>query len=66
MKNLAASGMTMIIVTHEIQFARDIAGTVAVMADGIIIERGPAQNVFSRPQDPRTKAFLLRSLRSDH
>ncbi|HEY4249625.1 MAG TPA: amino acid ABC transporter ATP-binding protein [Roseomonas sp.] len=63
-KGLAASGMTMVIVTHEIQFARDVADTVAVMADGVIIETGPAREVLTRPQDPRTRAFLARSLPS--
>ncbi|WP_306890587.1 amino acid ABC transporter ATP-binding protein [Ancylobacter amanitiformis] len=61
-KGLAATGMTMIIVTHEIQFARDVADTAAVMSDGAIIEMGPARDVLSRPTDPRTKTFLARSL----
>ena len=64
-KGLAASGMTMIIVTHEIQFARDVADTAAVMSDGVIIEMGPARDVLSRPTDPRTRTFLARSL-PDH
>jgi ABC-type polar amino acid transport system ATPase subunit len=63
-KGLAASGMTMIIVTHEIPFARDVADTVAVMADGVIIESGPAREVLTRPRDLRTRTFLARSLRS--
>jgi polar amino acid transport system ATP-binding protein len=63
-KGLASTGMTMIIVTHEVQFARDIAGTVAVMADGVIIEQGPAVDVLSRPNDPRTRTFLARSLQN--
>ena len=64
-KGLAASGMTMIIVTHEIQFARDVADTVAVMGDGVIMEIGPAKEVLSRPKDPRTRAFLARSLQDE-
>ncbi|WP_307437717.1 amino acid ABC transporter ATP-binding protein [Labrys monachus] len=64
-KGLAATGMTMIIVTHEIQFARDVADTAAVMSDGVIIEMGPARDVLSRPTDPRTRTFLARSL-PDH
>lgn len=64
-KGLAAAGMTMIIVTHEIQFARDVADTAAVMSDGVIIEMGPAKDVLSRPTDPRTRTFLARSL-PDH
>jgi polar amino acid transport system ATP-binding protein len=63
-KGLAASGMTMIIVTHEIPFARDVADMVAVMADGVIIESGPARDVLTRPRDQRTRTFLARSLRS--
>ncbi len=61
-KGLAATGMTMIIVTHEIDFARDVADTVAVMSDGMIVESGPAREVLTRPKDPRTRAFLARSL----
>jgi polar amino acid transport system ATP-binding protein len=64
-KGLAASGMTMIIVTHEIQFARDVADRVAVMGDGVIMEIGPAKDVLTRPKDPRTRAFLARSLREE-
>lgn len=61
-KGLAATGMTMIVVTHEIQFARDVADTAAIMEDGVIIEVGPAKQVLTRPTDPRTRRFLARSL----
>jgi polar amino acid transport system ATP-binding protein len=61
-KGLAASGMTMIVVTHEIAFARQVADVAAVMADGIIIESGPARDVLTRPQDLRTRKFLAKSL----
>jgi polar amino acid transport system ATP-binding protein len=64
-KGLAASGMTMIVVTHEVQFARELADVAAVMADGVIIEVGPARDVLTRPQDPRTRKFLAKSLQ-DH
>jgi polar amino acid transport system ATP-binding protein len=64
-KGLAATGMTMIIVTHEVQFARDVADTVAVMGDGVIIESGPAREVLTRPRDRRTRTFLARSLQED-
>jgi len=64
-KGLASSGMTMIIVTHEVQFARDVADTVAVMGDGVIMEIGPAREVLTRPRDPRTRTFLARSLQQD-
>ncbi|NTJ11582.1 amino acid ABC transporter ATP-binding protein [Rhizobium lusitanum] len=62
MKDLASTGMTMIIVTHEIQFARDIADSIAIMADGAIIEHGPASSVLSSPKHPTTQSFLARSL----
>jgi polar amino acid transport system ATP-binding protein len=62
MKGLAGAGMTMIVVTHEIQFARQVADVAAVMADGVIIESGPASAVLTRPQDPRTRKFLAKSL----
>ncbi|CAN7303087.1 amino acid ABC transporter ATP-binding protein [Bosea sp. LjRoot9] len=65
-KGLAATGMTMIIVTHEVQFARDVADLVAVMADGVIIESGPPQSALSQPRDPRAQAFLARSLRQQN
>ena len=61
-KGLAASGMTMIVVTHEIRFARQVADVAAVMADGVIIESGPARQVLTEPQDPRTRQFLAASL----
>jgi polar amino acid transport system ATP-binding protein len=64
-KGLAATGMTMLIVTHEVQFARDVADVAAIMADGVIIESGPAKEVLSRPREPRTQAFLARSLQAE-
>ncbi len=62
MRQLAADGMTMIVVTHEIGFAREVADRVAFMADGRIVECGPAADVLTNPQDPRTRAFLRRVL----
>jgi ABC-type polar amino acid transport system ATPase subunit len=62
-RTLAATGMTMVIVTHEVQFAREIADLVAVMADGVIAELGPPGEVLANPQDPRVRSFLARSLR---
>jgi polar amino acid transport system ATP-binding protein len=62
-KSLAATGMTMIIVTHEVQFAREIGDVAAVMSDGVIAECGPAKEVLNRPADPRARAFLARALR---
>ena len=52
----------MIVVTHEIGFARQVGDVAAIMADGVIIESGPARDVLSRPQDPRTRKFLAKSL----
>lgn len=57
-KQLAEEHMTMIIVTHEMAFAREVADRVIFMADGIIQEEGPAEEVFGAPKSPRTKAFL--------
>ncbi|MBN9555708.1 MAG: amino acid ABC transporter ATP-binding protein, partial [Alphaproteobacteria bacterium] len=58
----AASGMTMIVVTHEMAFARDVADRVVMMADGQIVEEGPPAEIFSAPRHPRTQAFLARIL----
>ena len=64
-KSLAAAGMTMIVVTHEIQFARQVGDVAAVMADGVVIEAGPAREVLTSPKDPRTRKFLAKFLQ-DH
>ncbi|MFM2476126.1 amino acid ABC transporter ATP-binding protein [Celerinatantimonas sp. MCCC 1A17872] len=58
MKTLAKEGMTMMVVTHEMSFARDVADTLVVMEDGKIVEAGPAQTIFSNPQHSRTKVLL--------
>lgn len=58
MKNLAASGMTMLIVTHEMSFAAQVADRVVFMAEGRIEEEGPAKQVLKRPTNPRTQRFL--------
>jgi ABC-type polar amino acid transport system ATPase subunit len=57
-KTLADEGMTMIIVTHEMNFAREISDRVVVMAEGRIIEEGPPDIIFTAPKEARTKAFL--------
>ncbi|HEY4275460.1 MAG TPA: amino acid ABC transporter ATP-binding protein [Rhizomicrobium sp.] len=62
MRRLAASGMTMIVVTHEMAFAREVADRVVMMADGQVVEEGPPAQIFSAPSHPRTKAFLARIL----
>lgn len=61
-KELATQGMTMILVTHEMQFAREVADTVVVMADQTIAEMGPAREVLENPQTERARAFLNRVL----
>ena len=58
MRNLAKDGMTMIIVTHEMNFAREVADRVLVMADSHIIEEGPPAELFSNPKTERTRSFL--------
>lgn len=59
-RELADEHMTMVIVTHEMAFARDVADRVAFMDGGVIVEEGPAQQVINNPQHDRTKAFLAR------
>ncbi len=58
MKQLAEDGMTMVVVTHEMGFARDVADRVIFMADGVIVEEGTPDEVFGNPQNERTKEFL--------
>ena len=58
MKALADEGMTMLVVTHEMAFARDVADTAVFMDGGVIVEQGPAAEVIGNPQHERTKAFL--------
>jgi len=62
MKELARSGMTMIVVTHEMGFAREVADQMAFMADGQIVETGPPAHFFEEPRDPRTVRFLSQIL----
>ncbi len=58
MRRLADSGMTMIVVTHEIGFARNVADRVVFMADGVIAEQGPPEQVLDNPRQPATQTFL--------
>jgi len=58
MKQLARDGMTMMVVTHEMGFARDVADRVVFMDEGRIIEQGATGDIFDRPQNPRTREFL--------
>ena len=62
MKGLAKEGMTMMVVTHEMAFARDVADRVVFMDGGYLVEQGPAEQVIGNPQEARTKSFLFRVL----
>lgn len=66
MKELAEEGITMVVVTHEMSFARDVANHVIFMADGHIIEEGHPDQIFSRPKEERTKQFLTRIIPDLH
>ena len=63
MKQLAREGLTMIIVTHEMAFARDVSNHVVFMADGVIAEEGEPDQIFNHPQNPKTTEFLSRFMR---
>lgn len=62
MKQLAAEGMTMLVVTHEMGFAKDVADRVIFMDGGYVVEEGAPDEIFSKPKNERTKAFLSRVL----
>jgi polar amino acid transport system ATP-binding protein len=62
MRALAADGMTMLVVTHEMAFAREVADRVVFMDGGVIVEEGPPADVFQRPRSERTQRFLARFL----
>ena len=62
MQDLATEGMTMIVVTHEMGFAREVADRVVFMADGAIVEVGPPEHFFTNPQEERTQLFLSQIL----
>ena len=64
MKELAASGMTMLVVTHEMAFARDVSRHVVFMSDGVICEEGDPAELFAHPRQPRTREFLARFMAS--
>ena len=64
MKDLAKAGMTMVVVTHEMGFARDVADRVIFMDKGYVIEEGKPADIFSHPKNERTKVFLQRVLAS--
>jgi len=62
MKNLAKEGMTMVVVSHEMGFAREVADRMIFMDDGMIVEEGTPEQIYSNPQQPRTKLFLSQIL----
>ncbi len=62
MKTLAKEGMTMVVVTHEMGFAREVADRVLFMDEGIIVEQGTPEEIFDRPQNSRTQSFLSKVL----
>ncbi len=62
MKGLATEGMTMVVVTHEMGFAREMADRVIFMDEGTIVEEGSPEAIFTSPKEERTRAFLSRVL----
>ena len=62
MKELADDGMTMIVVTHEMGFAREVSSRILFMDEGQIVEQGPPQQIFGSPTNPRLKDFLSKVL----
>ena len=62
MKRLAASGLTMLVVTHEMAFAREVSDRVVFMDEGVIVEQGAPEQLFTQPAQPRTREFLRRVL----
>jgi len=66
MRDLARTGMTMIVVTHEMQFAREVGDRLIFMDEGKIVEQGIPADILDRPQQERTRQFLRRSLQMAH
>jgi polar amino acid transport system ATP-binding protein len=62
MQDLARDGMTMVVVTHEIGFAREVGHSLVFMDGGVVVEAGPPREVIANPQHERTKAFLAKVL----
>ena len=60
MKNLALSGMTMLVVTHEMGFARTVSDEIIFMENGYIVEQSSPEEMFKNPKNPRTKEFLFK------
>ena len=66
MRDLARDGMTMLVVTHEMQFAREVGDRLVFMDEGRIVEQGVPADVLDQPQEERTRQFLRRSLQLAH
>jgi polar amino acid transport system ATP-binding protein len=62
MRQLARDGMTMVVVTHEMAFAREVGDTLVFIDEGVVVESGPPREVLSNPQQQRTRAFLSKVL----
>ena len=62
MKELAKSGLTMVIVTHEMSFAKEVANKVVFMDEGVIVEEGTPEEIFQNPKEQRTQEFLARTI----
>ena len=62
MKQLAQEGMTMVVVTHEMHFAREVGSRILFLADGKLVEQGAPEKLFDNPQSPRLKDFLSKVL----
>ncbi len=62
MKQLVNEGMTMVIVSHEMGFAREVGDRILFMDEGLIVEEGPPDQMFNQPQHPRTRDFLSKVL----
>ena len=62
LQQLARDGMTMVVVTHEIGFAREVGDSLIFMDGGVVVEQGPPREVIANPQQERTKAFLSKVL----
>jgi polar amino acid transport system ATP-binding protein len=60
MRDLAREGMTMVVVTHEIGFAREVGDTLVFMDDGLVVEAGTPREVLANPRHPRTREFLAK------
>ena len=65
MKELADEGLTMIVVTHEMEFAKDVSTRVVFMDQGVIAEEGTPEQIFEHPQEERTRTFLKRYLKAN-